>query len=83
MGRGYALLPAAEVQDEIDAGRLIATPIVGSGLRRTLCVVRANTKAVSPVLNDVFELIRSEGIVRPPDQVEGRAAPAPVATFPR
>ena len=60
-GKGYGLLPEAEVQAEIDAHQLVGTPLVDSPATRTLCIARLNSKGVSAATRHVFELVHRHG----------------------
>ena len=57
-GKGYGLLPAPEVQTEIEAGRLAATPIDEPEIVRTLCIARTESKAASRATDEVFRLMQ-------------------------
>jgi LysR family nitrogen assimilation transcriptional regulator len=61
-GKGYGLLPEAEVQAEIDARQLVGTPVTDAPLTRTLCIAHPNSKAVSAATHHVFELVHRQGL---------------------
>jgi LysR family nitrogen assimilation transcriptional regulator len=60
MGKGYGLLPAAEVQEELDAGRLVATLLAPPAITRTLCIARTESKAASRATDEVFRFIQHQ-----------------------
>lgn len=66
-GKGYGLLPEAEVQAEIDAHQLVGTPVTDAPMTRTLCIARPNSKAVSTATHHVFELVHRHGLSFTPD----------------
>lgn len=55
-----ALLPPSEVREEIEAGRLRATPIAKPGIKRTLCVARSSQKRMTRAVDKVFNTIFKE-----------------------
>jgi len=61
-GKGYGLLPEAEVQSEIDARQLVGTPLIESPMTRTLCITRTNSKGPSAATQLVFDMVHRHGL---------------------
>lgn len=56
-GNAYTLMPVADVQTEIESGRLSATTLRDNNLYRTLCVARAKIVPCSRAANSIFRLL--------------------------
>ena len=56
-GKAFTLLPVSDIQTEIEAGRLRATPLGETTLFRTLCLARARSAPCSGAARAVFQVL--------------------------
>lgn len=68
-GKAFTLLPTSDVQAEIDAGRLHATPLSEATLFRTLCLARVRSAPCSGAAKAIFQLLSDHRIMPPTGEV--------------